>query len=195
MFSEISREMKERMQYLEQIDAKDRTDGTERFKRLRQIPPETGKLLALFAASCPDGEYIEVGTSAGYSSLWISLGLRNGLKLKTYEILPDKVELAKETFKLSKVTEKIELFEGDFLQLHQSINEISFCFIDCEKDLYLKCFEAISNKIVSGGLIVADNAINHYDYIKGMINKAENDNRFDTLLIPIGKGEFICRRK
>jgi caffeoyl-CoA O-methyltransferase len=195
MFSEISIEMKEIMNHLEQIDSKDRLNGTDRLKRLRQIPPETGKLLALLASNCPDGEYIEIGTSAGYSSMWISLGIRNGLKLKTFEILPDKVKLAKETFRLAKLTEKIELYEGNFLELYNNINGIAFCFIDCEKDLYQKCYAIVSHKIISGGLIVADNAINHYENIKEMIYEAEHDNRFDTLLIPIGKGEFVCRRK
>jgi hypothetical protein len=40
---------------------------------LRQIPPETGRFLALLAASAPKGAYIEVGTSAGYSTLWLAL--------------------------------------------------------------------------------------------------------------------------
>ncbi len=62
MFHEIPKEMKKRMLYLEQVDASDRIDGTERLKRLRQIPPETGKFLSILAANCPAGEYIERST-------------------------------------------------------------------------------------------------------------------------------------
>ncbi len=54
------------MDELEKKDAADRVDGTARFERLRQIPPVTGKFLALLAASTPDGAWIEIGTSAGY---------------------------------------------------------------------------------------------------------------------------------
>ncbi len=57
------------MRELEIIDSMDRNDGTPRLKRLRQNPPETGRLLALIAASAPQGEYIEIGTSGGYSTL------------------------------------------------------------------------------------------------------------------------------
>jgi predicted O-methyltransferase YrrM len=188
--------MHERMKYLEDIDNRDRTDGTEKPNRLRQIPRETGKFIALLAANCPEGEFIEIGTSAGYSSLWISLALRNRKeRLKTYEILPEKVSLAKETFAVSGVSDGIELIEGDFLQKHKGIVKIAFCFLDCEKNLYEKCFDIVSEKLVSGGLLIADNAISHFESLRVMIFKAENDKRFDCLTVPIGEGEFICRRK
>lgn len=189
--------MKQRMQLLEDLDRRDRSDGTEQLKRLRQIPPETGKFLALLAAACPDaGDFIEIGTSAGYSSLWISLALhQRGKKLKTFEILPEKIALAKETFRTAGVEHLVELIEGDVLEKGSALGGITFCFLDCEKHLYEQCFDLVSSKLVSGGLLIADNAIDHYDALKWMIEKAQNDDRFDCLTVPIGKGEFVCRRK
>ena len=196
MFSEITQEMKDRMAFLENIDKNDRTDGTAKLKRLRQISPETGKFIAILAANCPDGEFMEIGTSAGYSSLWISLVLKERKrKLKTFEILPEKVLLARETFRFANVNYYIELIEGDFLEKYHGIENIAFCFLDCEKHLYEKCFDIVSEKLLPGGLIIADNAINHYESIKPMIDKAESDERFDCSIVSIGKGEFICRRK
>ena len=72
MFHDISPEIQIQMQRLEAIDAKDREDGTPRLQRLRQIPPETGKFIALLAANAPAGQMLEIGTSAGYSTLWLS---------------------------------------------------------------------------------------------------------------------------
>ncbi len=196
MFEKISEPMKVRMHELEEIDRRDRTDGTERFNRLRQIPPETGKFLALLASNCPEGDFVEIGTSAGYSALWIQLGLNSGnLKLKTFEISPAKAALARETFRQAGVEGRIELIEGDFFSSHDRIGPISFCFIDCEKDLYERFFDFVSAKMVRGGFIVADNAIDHYDAIKPMMDKASQDDRFDCVMVPIGKGEFVCRRK
>ena len=62
-----------RMRILEEQDAADRVDGTPRLERLRQIPPETGRFLALMLAGAPQGEVLEIGTSAGYSTLWLTL--------------------------------------------------------------------------------------------------------------------------
>lgn len=196
MFSEINEKMKKRMLYLEGIDTQDRNDGTERMKRLRQIPPETGKFVSLIASNCPDGEFVEVGTSAGYSTMWISLAAKEkNIKLKTYELLAEKIKLAKETFELAGITDLVELIEGDALSRLFKLDNISFCFLDCEKEMYEACWDIVADKIVKGGVLIADNAINHYETIKPMIDKALADDRFDSLVVPIGKGELVCRRK
>jgi caffeoyl-CoA O-methyltransferase len=50
------------------------------------------------------------------------------------------------------------------------------------------------DKLVRGGLMVADNAVSHSDDVKGMIDAAEGDERFDCLTVPTGQGVFVCRR-
>ena len=114
MFHNIPEPSLQRMAYLEALDAQDRQDGTARLKRLRQIPPVTGRFLALMAASAPDGKFIEIGTSAGYSSLWLGLACQaRGVRLKTFETLEAKVRLARETFSLTGMTGVIDLVHGD----------------------------------------------------------------------------------
>ena len=90
MFRDVPQAMLKRMLELEQIDARDRIDGTPRMKRLRQIPPEVGRFIALLAAAAPAGRWIEIGTSAGYSTLWLALACRAaGRKIRTYETLEE----------------------------------------------------------------------------------------------------------
>ena len=104
MFDDIPRCILGRMNELEQIDAQDRSDGTARLERLRQIPPETGKFIALLAATAPAGRYVEVGTSAGYSTLWLALACRLlGRTITTFEILDEKAKLARQTFRVTGV--------------------------------------------------------------------------------------------
>ena len=92
MFHTISPPIQAQMRRLEQIDARDRTDGTARQQRLRQIPAETGRFLAILAANSPPGIFVEIGTSAGYSTLWLSLacGLSRR-KITTFEILIETI--------------------------------------------------------------------------------------------------------
>jgi caffeoyl-CoA O-methyltransferase len=114
MFHSIPPTMLERMKYLETRDAQDRDDGTPRMQRLRQIPPETGKFLALLLVNAPAGDIIEVGTSAGYSTLWLALAAQaTGRRVTTFEVLPEKVELARETFHLAGVDGTVELIADD----------------------------------------------------------------------------------
>nr|WP_295927652.1 class I SAM-dependent methyltransferase [uncultured Dyadobacter sp.] len=196
MFSEISKELADRMHLLEKIDEQDRTDGTARAQRLRQITPETGKFLSLLLVNAPAGDIIEIGTSAGYSTLWLAFAAKEtGRKVKTYEVSAEKIALARETFRIAKLEEHIELVHNDFLKEADHLNAIAFCFLDAEKELYQPCFDAIAGKIVRNGLIVADNATDHFQALEPMINHALADPRFDCLTVPIGNGEFVCRRK
>ncbi len=195
MFTNIPELVKKRMRYLEKIDAEDRVDGTPRLERLRQIPPETGKLLSILAAGAPNGEFLEIGTSGGYSTMWIALAcIERGIKIRTFEILEEKIKLAKETFRESKMANYVELVEGDARDFLKEEKNISFCFLDAEKEVYHDCYDLIIPNMVKGGLLVADNAINQYDVLKPMIDKALSDERVDALIIPIGKGELLCRK-
>lgn len=195
MFHSISQSVLDRMKYLEQIDAKDRRDGTPRSLRLRQIPPETGKFLALVAANTPEGMCLEIGTSAGYSALWINIACEMlGRTLHTFEKSPEKVRLARETFQIANVEKTINLVEGDIRNHFSQLDNVAFCFLDAEKEVYGECYEAIIPKLVKGGLLIADNAINHQATLKPMLDRALTDHRVDALIVPIGKGALVCRK-
>jgi predicted O-methyltransferase YrrM len=195
MFHNISESIRKRMKYLEELDAQDRINETPRMERLRQIPPETGKFISILAASAPKGEFLEIGTSAGYSTLWIALACKLiGNKVITFEILKEKALLARETFEFTNVNDVIELIEGDARDYIPNYKNISFCFLDAEKEVYGECYDLIIPNMVEGGILVADNAINHYETLKPMLDKALADGRVDALIVPIGKGELVCRR-
>ena len=195
MFSSIRQPIQERMQYLEKLDAQDREDGTLRYQRLRQIPPTTGKFLALIAANAPDGNYLEIGTSAGYSTLWIALACEMlGCSITTFETLPEKVKLARETFRLAQMEKTVSLVEGDAREHIGQYRNIAFCFLDAEKEVYGELYELVIPRLVQGGLLLADNAINHQESLKSMLDKALIDERVDALIIPIGKGVLVCRK-
>jgi caffeoyl-CoA O-methyltransferase len=196
MFHDIPQPILDRMRYLEEIDAQDRQDGTPHLQRLRQIPPETGRFLALLAAGAPRGAWIEVGTSAGYSALWLALACREVERtIITFEVLEEKVTLARETFHLAGVEDVVTLVAGDAREHLADRGDIAFCFLDAEKEVYADCYELVVPRLVEGGLLVADNAINHQETLQPLLDRALSDERVDALIAPIGKGELICRRR
>src|SRR5579885_1150116 len=188
--------MAARMRELEAIDARDRTDGTPQAERLRQVPPESGRFIALLAASAPPGAWVEVGTSAGYSTLWLALAAREcGTTITTYEIAENKLALARETFRVAGVEDLVRLVQADARERIAGHGPIGFCFIDAEKEIYGDCYELAMQQLVPGGLIVADNAISHQADLQPFIDRVLSDDRVDALVVPIGTGELLCRRK
>lgn len=196
MFHDIPKAVLTRMRELEELDARDRTDGTPRMKRLRQIPPEVGKFIAILAAAAPPGRWLEIGTSAGYSTLWLALACRAiGRKMTTYEILDEKAKLARRTFEVAGVSEVVQLVHGDALEHLPDCKDIAFCFLDAEKEIYGQCYEALVPRMVPGGILVADNAINHQATLRPMLDRALQDETVAALIVPIGKGELVCRKR
>lgn len=185
-----------RMGQLEEADKKDRDDGTPRLKRLRQIPPETGQFLALMLRMAPDGPILEIGTSAGYSTLWMVLACQqSGGQITTFEILAEKAQLARKTFEETRTTHIVNLIEDDARKFLADYQDIAFCFLDAEKEIYSECYDLVIPRMKPGGILIADNAINHADTLQPMLDAALVDPRVDAMVVPIGKGVLFCRRK
>lgn len=195
MILDITPEMQARMDELEQLDGRDRRDGTPRERRLRQIPPETGRFLAILAATQREGSIVEVGTSAGYSTMWLALAARaTGRTVKSFERLPGKVALARETFDKAGISDLVDLSEGDARERLGALADIGFCFLDLEKELYQDCYDLVVPNMVHGGLLVADNAVSHAAELSIFLQAVRADSRVDSTVIPVGKGLLIARR-
>jgi len=196
MFSDLSANVLEVMHELEARDERDRDDGTPHLERLRQITPDTGHFIALWAASAPAGAMIEIGTSAGYSALWLAQACRlSGRSLTTFEILPAKAQLARATFDRTSLTDVIRLVEGDFLDHADDFKDVGFCFLDAEKDVYEACYDIVVPKMVPGAILIADNATSHREDLQSFIDRVLEDDRVDAMVATVGKGELVCRRR
>jgi predicted O-methyltransferase YrrM len=184
------------MEYLMTIDSRDRIDGSPRPRRLRQVPPETGRFIAMMLAMSPTGTAIEIGTSGGYSTLWLALACREaGRKVITFEIAGEKAAIAAETFEMADVKDVVTLIKGDARDFLGGYDDISFCFLDCEKEAYADCYRAVVPRMVRGGLLVADNVVSHARDLEPFLQMAFSDERVDTMVVPVGKGELVCRKR
>jgi predicted O-methyltransferase YrrM len=195
MFHDIPEAGLQRMRYLEGVDMRDRGDGTPHGKRLRQISAEVGRLLAILAASAPAGDCVEIGTSAGYSTLWLAFACKvSGRRLRTFEFDAGKAALARETFRIAGLESFVELVEADVRAHLPAFRDIGFCFLDAEKDIYTACYEAVVPNLARGGLLVADNITSHAEALRPVVERAMADKRIDAVVVPIGGGELVCRK-
>jgi len=196
MLRDVPADIAARMADLEARDAADRLDGTAHLARLRQVPRATGEFLALLCAMAPPGPAIEIGTSAGYSTMWLALACRESARsLTTYEVLAEKVAMARETMRVAGIDDVVEVVHGDARDHATSWRDLGFCFLDAEKDVYDACYDLVIGAMAPGGLLVADNVISHAAVLEPFVARVLADERVDAVVVPIGKGELVARRR
>jgi len=195
MFHEMTEAMRIRMRHLEALDAEQRRLGLPAVERLCAITHDTGRFLAILAAAAPKGAVLEVGTSGGYSGLWLALACaQRGQKLTTFELRDFKVKLARETFEAAGVASLIDIVVGDAKEILPKYKDVAFCFLDAPDPDYIDCYETVLPNMVRGGMIVTDNIISHKEHCEGYAAHVLADPRVDALVVPIGKGELVCRK-
>ena len=147
------------------------------------VPPEDGRLLRIMAESIGAKHVAELGTSNGYSGLWLCMGLKNtGGKLTTFEIDPKKVKMARANFKEAGVDDIATVVEGD---AHEKIKELKgpldLVFIDAEKEGYLDYLKQVLPLVRPGGLILAHNTTNTNRALKPYIEAVTTDPELVTV--------------
>jgi len=105
------------------------------------------------------------------------------MEIKTFEILPEKLKFARETFSEAHIEQYVELIAGDALKHFHDVDEIAFCFLDAEKKIYERCWDLVADKMEPHGMLIADNAISHFEELRSMIKKVESDIRYISILI------------
>jgi predicted O-methyltransferase YrrM len=177
-------------------DMADRADGTPHGSRLRAISPEVGQFLLTLALAIRASTIVEVGTSGGYSTLWLAVAAtQTGGKVITFEVDSAKAAIARQTFRAAGVESVVELREGDGGDgLARIAGLADLVFIDSEKNDYVRLLEPAIAALRPGGLVVADNLISHESELVEFRARALADPRLNGLVVPIGRGEFVAVR-
>ena len=127
--------------------------------RFANVPLPDARLLRVLAEVSGARRAVELGTSTGYSGLWICNALRRtGGTLTTFEIDPKRAAVAREQFRRAGVADIVTVVEGD---AHENIKSlkgpIDFVFIDAEKPGYADYLRKLLPLVRPGGVILAHN--------------------------------------
>ena len=134
-------------------------DNIRATQSYRNVPPEDGRLLRLLAESMNAKNVVEIGTSTGYSAIWMGLALqKTGGKLTTYEIDADRAATAKANFERAGMADIITLVLGDAHEKVTSLKgPIDIVFLDADKQGYIDYLNKLLPLVRPGGLVIAHN--------------------------------------
>jgi predicted O-methyltransferase YrrM len=164
-------------------------------RSLRSVDSDVARVLSLLALSAPRGAFLELGSSGGYSSLWLSLAARaRGVTLTTVDLDEEKVALARTNIAQAGADGSVQVFHGDAFDYAGRPEQLSFCFSDIEPpENNAKIYELIVPRLVPGGWLIVDN-VTSPRVQTALINRAQTDSRVDSVLLPFPKGDLICRK-
>lgn len=167
----------------------------ERPKRMLNITRDTGEFLAVLVQATRAKNILEIGTSNGYSTLWLADAARQiSGHVTTVEYAEYKVALAAKNFERAKMADLItqKHCEAGALLASTPAHSIDLLFLDSERSEYVGWWPAIKSVIKPGGLLVVDNATSHAAEMASFMDLVCGDAAFTTSLVPIGNGEFLA---
>ena len=173
------------------------SDGADfRNKSLLAVGPETGRLINILARSLSAPTILELGTSFGYSGIWLAEAARaTGGRVVTMELAEHKSAHAREMAALAGLADVIDFRLGDAVEMIRAMPDgIDFVLVDLWKDLYVRCLDAFYPKLNPGAIIVADNMIfPGGDDVRAYGRAVRAKAGMTSVLLPVGSGLEVSR--
>jgi len=167
-----------------------------RDRQLLAVGPETGQFINILARNLDRPNILEIGTSYGYSGIWLGEAARaSGGRLTTLELQDYKSAHARDMAEKAGLADHIDFQVGDALDLIAALpSGIDFVLLDLWKDLYVPCLEAFYPKLSPGAIIVADNILRPGgDSVRRYVEAVRAKAGMTSILLPIGTGIEVSR--
>jgi predicted O-methyltransferase YrrM len=167
---------------------------TARAKLMLNITSDTGRLLWIIVRVIRATRILEVGTSNGFSTIWLADAARStGGRVTTLEINPDKIRLARSNLAAAKLDGWVDVIEGpaaDALAALQAPFDV--IFLDADRPNYLTYLELVVPKLRPGGMLIADNVTSHAHELQDYLRRVKSHPQLFSVTVPIGNGEEIA---
>ena len=173
------------------------------------IMDDTLEVVAKILTEIKPNKILEIGTAVGYSAICFSEYLQENVKIDTIERDTERVKEARENIKKAEVEDKINIYEGDAVEILPTLNdEYDVVFIDAAKGKYPFFLNQALRMIRQGGVIIADNVL-YKGYVMSDYNKHKqrtavrnlreyvaeitNNDKLETKILEVGDGLAISK--
>lgn len=184
----------------------------ERFGRVAgmQIDPVQGAFMEMLVRLMRPAFVVEVGTFTGYSSICLARGLPDRGRLLCCDVSDEFTSVAREFWRRDGIDDRIELRLGPAVETLAALPDdppVDLAFIDADKGGYQDYYEAIIARMRPGGVVLADNVLwsgavidrsrtdDDTEAIRAFNDALAGDHRVEVVMLPLGDGLTMARKR
>jgi predicted O-methyltransferase YrrM len=166
----------------------------DRLERLRNVEPDTARLLAVLIRATRARRVLEVGTSNGYSTLWLADAVRSvGGRVLSVEVEASRTTEALGHLRETALDRLVELRTQDAAETLAASADAAWdlIFLDAERPAYAGYWPELMRVLRPGGLLVVDNVLSHAEEVREFRGIVREDPRVTEALAPTGAGALL----
>jgi predicted O-methyltransferase YrrM len=171
---------------------------TDRARRMLNLERSTAELIQILVLSSARKRVLEIGTSNGYSALWLASALQRipqAQRLLTIEHDARKVQQARLNIANAGLSETITVHEGSATEIVRTLPGPFDCvFFDADRISAPEQLRILLPKLEPDVLLLADNVLSHPEEVAGYLKEFEHLPEFVTSTVTVGKGLHIAYR-
>lgn len=165
---------------------------------LLPVGPQVGALLNQMVKGAGATRILEIGTSYGYSGIWLAeAAKKTGGRVTTLDVAANKQDYARAMLEKAGLAGLTDFRLGDALETLKSLEgPFDFVLLDLWKDLYVPCLELFFGKLAPGAIVVADNMTQPAearDHALAYRRAIRGKPGVSSVLLPIGSGIEVSR--
>jgi predicted O-methyltransferase YrrM len=169
----------------------------DRTRRRRNLEPDSARLLHLLVLATGAGRVLELGTSNGYSTIWLGAAVvANDGAMVSVDLDHGRLDEARENVARAGLDAAVELrLEDAGAALSGSEAESwDMVFLDAERPDYPAYWSDLVRVLPPGGLLAVDNVVSHAEEVADLRTLVSADRRVTEALVPTGAGVLLVTR-
>lgn len=190
-------ELLELLRELEAFGKANDAASSDRRQKMLNITHDTGVFLSMLIQASRARSVLEIGTSNGYSTLWLADAVGDSGLVTTIEMAAHKVEMAARNFERAGVAARVRQVTdeaGSFMTTCRDA-EYDFIFLDSDREQYVDWWSELRRILRPGSLIVVDNAISHAQQMEPFAALVASTTGYMSSLCPVGNGELVILKQ
>jgi predicted O-methyltransferase YrrM len=168
---------------------------SDRLSRFRNVEPATAVLLNLLVVAGAPKQVLELGTSNGYSTIWLGDACEHvGAAFVSVDNDAGRAQAAAENLRAAGLDVALEVDDAGRVLGRSQDAAWDFVFLDAERDAYASYWPDLRRILAPCGLLVIDNVLSHEDEVAEVTALIRADPGVLSAVVPVGAGLLLVAK-